>query len=72
MNEQKVKVAHKRGMHVGEAAIWCMKRYEHTKNIYWWRVAQRIARRSLHCSVNRHKFYAQDTNGNGQSMHGRE
>ena len=51
MNEQKVKVAHKRGMSVGEAAIWCNQMFERTKNIYWWRVARRIARRELQTSV---------------------
>ena len=47
MNEQKVKVAHKRGMNVGEAAIWCMKHYKRTQNLFWLRAAQRIARRTL-------------------------
>ena len=47
MNEQNVKVAHKRGMNVGEAAIWCMNRYMCTKNAFWLRAAQRIARRTL-------------------------
>lgn len=61
MNEQKVKVAHRRGMNVGEAAIWCMRQFECTKNVYWLRVARRIARRELQTSVNRHKFYAPDT-----------
>lgn len=51
MSEQKVKVAHKRGMAVGEAAIWCMRRYECTKNLFWLRAAQRIARRELQTSV---------------------
>ena len=51
MNEQTVKVARKRGMAVGEAAIWCNRMFERTKNIYWWRVAQRIARRELKTSV---------------------
>lgn len=51
MNEQKVKVAHKRGMNVGEAAVWCMKRFECTKNLFWLRVARRIARRELQTSV---------------------
>ena len=45
--KQNVFVAHKRGMNVGEAAIWCMKRFECTKNVYWLRVARRIARRTL-------------------------
>lgn len=53
MNEQKVKVAHKRGMAVGEAAIWCMRRYEHTKNLFWLRAAQRIARRELRYTLTR-------------------
>lgn len=61
MNEQKVKVTHRRGMNVGEAAIWCANAYKRTKNRYWLRVLRRIARRSLQCSVNRHKFYAPDT-----------
>lgn len=56
MNEQNVFVARKRGMAVGEAAIWCMRRYEHTKNLFWLRAAQRIARRELHTSVARIKF----------------
>ena len=47
VNEQNVKVAHKRGMNVGEAAIWCMRRFECTKNLFWLRAAQRIARRTL-------------------------
>lgn len=47
MNEQNVKVAHKRGMNVGEAAIWCANAYKRTKNRYWLRVAQRIAQRTL-------------------------
>ena len=47
MKDQKVKVAHRRGMNIGEAAIWCMKRFECTKNLFWLRVAQRIARRTL-------------------------
>ena len=51
MNEQNVKVAHKRGMNVGEAAIWCMKRFERTKNPFWLRVVQRLARRELQTSV---------------------
>ena len=50
MNEQKVKVVHKRGMNVGEATIWCMRRFECTKNVYWLRVAQRLARRELVCT----------------------
>lgn len=45
--KQNVFVAHKRGMNVGEAAIWCMKQFEHTKNVYWLRVARRIAQRTL-------------------------
>lgn len=56
MSEQKVKVAHKQGMAVGEAAIWCMNRYMCTKNAFWLRAAQRIARRELHTSVARIKF----------------
>lgn len=51
MNEQNVFVARKRGMNVGEAAIWCMRRFECTKNGYWLRVAQRLARRELQTSV---------------------
>lgn len=47
MNEQKVKVVHKRGMSVGEAAIWCANAYKHTKNRFWLRVLRRIARRTL-------------------------
>ena len=47
MNEQKVKVAHKRGMNVGEAAIWCANAYKRTKNRYWLRVLRRIAQRTL-------------------------
>lgn len=61
MNEQNVFVAHKRGMNVGEAAIWCMKRFECTKNVYWLRVARRLARRSLQCSVKCHGFSASGT-----------
>ena len=51
MNEQNVKGAHKRGMAVGEAAIWCMRRFECTKNLFWLRVARRLARHELHTSV---------------------
>ena len=53
MNEQNVKVAHKRGMTVGEAAIWCMNRYMCTKNTFWLRVAQRIVRREMRCTLAR-------------------
>lgn len=53
MNEQKVKVAHRRGMNVGEAAIWCMRQFECTKNVYWLRVARRIARRELRYTLTR-------------------
>lgn len=49
--KQNVFVAHKRGMNVGEAAIWCMKRFERTKNVYWLRVARRLAQRELQTSV---------------------
>ena len=51
MNEQNVFVARKRGMNVGEAAIWCMNRYMCTKNAFWLRVARRIARRELRCTL---------------------
>ena len=51
MNERNVKVARKRGMNVGEAAIWCMKQFERTKNVYWLRVARRLARLELQTSV---------------------
>lgn len=51
MNEQKVKVAHKRGMSIGEAAIWCMNAYKRTRNPFWLRALRRIARRSLQTSV---------------------
>ena len=61
MNEQKVKVAHRRGMNVGEAAIWCMNKYRCTKNAFWLRVLRRIARRSLQCSVKCHGFSASGT-----------
>lgn len=61
MNEQKVKVAHKRGMSVGEAAIWCANAYKRTKNRYWLRVLRRIAQRSLQCSVKCHGFSASGT-----------
>lgn len=47
MNEQNVFIAHRRGMSVGEAAIWCMRRFECTKNLFWLRAAQRIAQRML-------------------------
>lgn len=53
MNEQKVKVARKRGMAIGEAAIWCMNRYRCTKNAFWLRAAQRIARRELRYTLAR-------------------
>ena len=53
MNEQNVKVAHKRGMAVGEAAIWCMNRYMCTKNAFWLRAAQRIAQRELRYTLAR-------------------
>lgn len=53
MNEQNIKVARKRGMSIGEAAIWCMKRYEHTKNLFWLRAAHRIAQRELRCTLAR-------------------
>ena len=51
MNERKVKVAHKRGMNVGEAAIWCANAYKRTKNLFWLRAARRLARRELQTSV---------------------
>lgn len=51
MNEQNVFVVHKRGMNVGEAAIWCMRRFECTKNLFWLRVARRLAQRELQTSV---------------------
>lgn len=61
MNEQKVKVVHKRGMNAGEAAIWCANAYKRTKNRYWLRVLRRIAQRSLQCSVKCHGFSVSDT-----------
>lgn len=45
--KQNVFVAHRRGMNVGEAAIWCMNTYKRTQNLFWLRVARRIARRTL-------------------------
>lgn len=51
MNDEKVFIARKRSMNVGEAAIWCMKQFERTKNVYWLRVARRLARRELQTSV---------------------
>ena len=61
MNEQNVFVAHKRGMNVGEAAIWCANAYKRTKNRYWLCVLRRIARRSLQCSVKCHGFSTSGT-----------
>lgn len=54
--KQNVFIVHKRGMNVGEAAIWCANAYKRTKNPFWLRVLRRIARRELHTSVARIKF----------------